>query len=70
MRRIASVSVILWFIMAFFLAGNHAGSAIVPVSIIMIVGLTAIRFSLWSRYRRDMKAELMAQELAGQGEES
>jgi hypothetical protein len=61
MRRIAASSVILWFVAAILLAGNHAGSAIVPVSIIMLIGLAAIRFSLWSRYRRDMRAELAGQ---------
>jgi membrane protein implicated in regulation of membrane protease activity len=59
MRRIAASSVILWFLLALFLAGSHAGSAIVPVSIIMLVGLAVIRFSLWRRYRRDMNAELI-----------
>jgi membrane protein implicated in regulation of membrane protease activity len=63
MRRIAAGSVILWFVLALFLAGSHAGSAIVPVSIVMLIGLAAIRFSLWRRYRRDMSAELVGQDV-------
>jgi hypothetical protein len=69
MRLIAASSVILWFVMAILLAGNHAGSAILPVSIIMLVGLAVIRISLWSRYRRDLRAELAGQSFPqGEGE--
>ena len=69
MRRIAAGSVILWFFMVILLAGNNAGGAIVPVSILMLISLAATRITLWSRYRRDMKAELMAQEMAQQDDE-
>lgn len=69
MRRIAAGSVILWFVMVILLAGNDAGGAIIPMSIIMLIVLAAIRVTLWSRYRRDMKAELTTQQFGQPGED-
>ncbi|HEY4779956.1 MAG TPA: hypothetical protein VIH47_10220 [Solirubrobacterales bacterium] len=66
--RLTAGSIVLWFILVLFLAGSHAGSAIVPVSILMLVGLIIIRVNLWNRYRRDMRVELAGQNFP-QGED-
>ena len=69
MRLVLSGSVILWFVMAVLLAGNHAGSVIVPMSFLLLVAVAGARVFFWTRYRRDVKVELMAHELAQQGDE-
>jgi len=66
--RLTAGSIVLWVVLALFLAGAHAGSAIVAMSIIMLVGLIVIRVNLWNRYRRDMRIELAGQNFP-QGED-
>lgn len=58
MRRILAGSIVLWFILAVVLANNDSGSAIAPMSVVMLVGLALTRITMWIRYRRDMRVEL------------
>jgi membrane protein implicated in regulation of membrane protease activity len=64
MRRIAVGSIMLWFLLAIYLSNAFGGSVIVPLSIVMLAGLAVIRFSLWRRYRQDMRTDLASQDVA------
>lgn len=58
MRRIVAGSVVLWFVLAIVLANNDSSGAIVPMSIVMLIGLAITRVVTWKRYRLHMRAEL------------
>lgn len=54
MTRIVRGSIVLWIILAIYLGNNIGGGAIVPMSIIMIIGLAVVRFVMWREVVRDL----------------
>jgi hypothetical protein len=58
MNWIAAGSVVLWFILAFWLGGSSGAGAVFVMSIVLAIGLGVTRIAMWTRYRRDMRAEL------------
>ena len=46
MRRIVAGSVVLWFVLAVALSNNDSASAIVPMSVVLLVALAATRITV------------------------